>query len=313
MKKLFNKFFNKKIGLLPYIREDVYSLSTSTPQIHGWEIDKFEIPSLWRKSQGEGVVIAVIDTGCDFNHEDLKDNMLQGINFVEPRKDPMDRAGHGTHVASTIAATNNGTGIVGVAPKAKIVPVKALGDDGNGRLDHVVSGIKWAADRGVDFISMSLGSPTPSRELEKALEYAANKGCIVFCAAGNSGPETDIMYPAKYDHTIAIGAIDSNLKRTSFTCSGDSLDFLAPGYDILGCVPNNGYAMMSGTSMSNPFFVGCAALLLSRLKYSNQQIPKSTEEYITILKNHTIHLQDPKYYGKKQYEGYGIIDPRGFF
>lgn len=311
MKKILNKFFNKKIGLLPYIREDISSLSTTSPQVYGWEIEKFNIPSLWSKSQGEGVVVGVIDTGCDFNHEDIKDNILQGINFVNPGRDPMDVAGHGTHVSSTIAASNNGTGMVGVAPKTKIVPIKALGDDGNGRLDHIVKAIIWAADRGVDFISMSLGSPAPSRDLEQAIEYAASKGCIIFCAAGNSGPDVDIMYPAKYDHTIAIGAVDENLNRTSFTCSGDSLDFLAPGHNILGCVPGNNYAMMSGTSMSNPFFIGCSALLLSYLKQQGRSKPKSTEQYIDILKEHTTHLRDSKFSGQKKYEGYGVIDPRG--
>lgn len=311
MKKILNKFFPKKIGLLPYIREDIKGFYTTSPQIYGWEIERFNIPYLWNKSQGEGVVVAVIDTGCDFNHEDIKDNILQGMNFVNPGRDPMDVAGHGTHVSSTIAASNNGTGMVGVAPKTKIIPVKALGDDGNGRLDHIVKAIEWSANRGVDFISMSLGSPSPSRELEAAINYAASKGCIIFCAAGNSGPDVDIMYPAKYNHTIAIGAVDEYLNRTSFTCSGDSLDFLAPGHNIFGCVPGNNYAMMSGTSMSNPFFVGCASLLLSYLKQNDKKRPSSADEYIEIFKKHTLHLKDANYKGQKRYEGYGIIDPRG--
>ena len=119
-------FFNKrKCGLLPYIREDIYGLSPNDGQFYGWEINKFDIPSLWRKTKGEGIKVAVIDTGCDFNHADLKDNMLQGKNFVEVGQPPMDRNGHGSHVAGTIAASDNSLGMVGVAPKAKIIPIKA--------------------------------------------------------------------------------------------------------------------------------------------------------------------------------------------
>ena len=115
---------NKKIGLLPYIREDVFGLSPDNAQIYGWEIKKFNIEKEWTLSRGEGVKIAVIDTGCDLNHPDIKNNLLQGINFVDINKDPQDDNGHGSHVSGTIAANDNGLGIVGVAPKAKIIPVK---------------------------------------------------------------------------------------------------------------------------------------------------------------------------------------------
>lgn len=302
------KWFKKRAGLLPYIREDVNSITVQSGQHYGWELRQFNIPSLWAKSEGDGVVVAVIDTGVDFNHEDLKDNMLEGRNFVNTKEKPIDRAGHGTHVSSTIAGINNGLGMVGVAPKTKIIPVKALGDDGTGTIQDISKGICWAADQGVDFITMSLGSPGTSSLLEKSIKYAAEKGVIIFCAAGNSGPEVDVMYPAKYDECIAIGAIDSRLQRTSFSCSGESLDFLAPGQDILGCVPDNKYAVMSGTSMSNPFAVGCACLLLSYLRSTNQKLPQTVDDYIDIFSKTAKHLQDSRYAFQKKYEGNGIIN-----
>ena len=302
----------KSIKLLPYVREDVYGLSPSDPQYLGWEIIKFDIPKYWKTTAGEGVVTAVIDTGCDLNHPDLKDNLLPGRNFVNSNKNPTDGSGHGTHVASTIAATNNNMGMVGVAPMSKIVPVKALGDDGSGTMSAVADAICWAADhKEVDFITMSLGSPAPATAVEQAINYAESKGKIIFCAAGNSGPNTDIMYPAKYDKTISIGAIDENLNRTDFTCSGDTLDFLAPGHNIIGCVPGGRYASMSGTSMSNPFAVGCAALLLSYNKKYRRYNLNNYQDYITIFKSRTLPLTDPRYRNIKQYQGYGIINLDG--
>jgi len=301
--------FNRKISLLPYIREDIYGMNPNSPAIKGWEITKFNIPEYWKQSRGEGVKIAVIDTGVDFNHEDLKDNILVGKNFVEKNKDPMDVAGHGTHVASTIAAKDNNYGIVGVANKSKIIPIKALDDTGNGSLNNICQSIIWATDNGADFITMSLGSSGTSSHLKSAIDYAESRNSIVFCAAGNSGKNTNIMYPARYENTIAIGAIDKNLHRTDFTCSGDSLDFLAPGHEIIGCVPGNQYAIMSGTSMSNPFAVGLAALLLSYNRRAKKYKLENYKDYVDIFKSTAKSLTDSRYTGNKKYEGYGIIYP----
>lgn len=302
-----------KCGLLPYIREDIHGLSTQSAQFTGWEIQKFRVADRWKYSQGEGVKVAVIDTGCDLYHEDIKNNLIQGKNFIDKNKDPMDGNGHGTHVSSTIAAENNGLGMVGVAPKTKIMPLKALNDDGSGDLRAIVDAITWAADQSVDFITMSLGSPQGTEYLHNAIKYASNKGVIVFCAAGNSGTNSDLMYPAHYPEVISIGAVDKDLNRTEFTCSGDELDFLAPGHEIVGAVPGNRYAIMSGTSMSNPYAVGCASLLLSfsrQIKYSAMDgLLKSAEDYISIFKKSALKLTDPRYSGIRKYEGYGIIRP----
>lgn len=297
------------IKLLPYIREDLHGLNSRMPAMIGWEISDFGIQNFWKETRGENVTVAVIDTGVDINHEDLKNNIIDGINFVNPSEDPIDRCGHGTHVSSTIAAEDNGHGIVGIANKTKIMPIKSLDDNGSGNMENVVKGIIYAADRGVDFITMSLGSDKECKQIEDAINYANKKGCIIFCAAGNSGERTDILYPAKYDKTISIGAIDRRLNRTNFTCSGETLDFLAPGHDIIGCVPGNNYAMMSGTSMSNPYAVGLACLLLSFNKRNKNHKLNDFNDYINIMKKNCRDLEEAKYKGIKKYQGYGILYP----
>lgn len=300
----------RECRLLPHIRKNIYGISTTSSQHYGWQIKTFDVESIWVESQGEGVTIGVIDTGCDFNHPDLKNNIIQGINIIDPSKDPMDDNGHGSHVAGTIAACNNSVGVVGVAPKTKIAPIKALDGRGAGLNTDVAKAIVWAADNGIDIVTMSLGSEYSSRQIEKAIEYAKGKNLIIFCAAGNSGIESGIQYPAKCDNTIAIGAINKDLQICEFSCSGNELDFVAPGYEIISCTPNETYSSMSGTSMATPFAVGCAALMLSyRRKKSLDSQLKDSATYIAELSKNTTHVKDSRYSGNRKYEGYGIIRP----
>lgn len=302
-------FKRKKYGLLPHISKKIYNVSSANAQILGWEIIKFRVNELWSQCSGEGVLVGVIDTGCDLDHPDLKDNIVGGKNFIDSKKDPYDDNGHGSHVSGTIAASNNGLGMVGVAPKTKIMPLKALDDSGMGGEREIASAIEFAADAGCDIITMSLGSKNSSRKIENAIKYASKKGTVIFCAAGNYGPTAPIMFPANMNETIAIGAIDINLERTDFTCFGEELDFLSPGQDIISCAPDDSYTSMSGTSMATPFAVGCAALALSSYRKKNHKKNLTQNDYIELFKQNTTHLKDSRYAYKKEYEGHGILNP----
>jgi len=297
---------SKTLNLLPYKREDVISIQDAK-QKYGWEITAFDLPKTWKWTQGEGVTVAVLDTGVDLDHEDLAENLLPGKNFVNKKEPPTDSQGHGSHIIGSICASNNDLGIVGVAPKSKVIPVKVLDNNGSGKLKDVADGILWAVDQKVDFITMSLGSPYAVPEVHKAIQYAASKGIVVWCAAGNAGKTHNIFYPAAYPETIGIGAIDENFDRASFSCTGPDLDFLAPGVKILSTVPKNWYAVLSGTSMANPFAVGIGCLLLSYKRKKNLNLSlNSSKDYIDFLKEYTISIKDKN----KLFEGFGIIDPR---
>lgn len=296
-----------KVKLLPHIREDITGFNRYAGQVIGWEINKLNIQKVWQKTQGEGVTIAVIDTGCDLDHPDLESNLLPGKNFINPKKQPVDDNGHGTHVAGTIAAINNGQGMVGVAPKAKILPIKALDNRGGGSTLVIARAIDWAVDQKVDFITMSLGSSNSDSELERSINKAERAGVIIFCAAGNSGPTVDIMYPARYQNTISIGAIDESFNRTRFSCRGPAMDFMAPGLNIFSTVPDNSYAIMSGTSMSNPFAVGCASLLLSYNNKYNKIKLENYNDYKTFFAKNAIQLVNHKH-RTRDYQGYGVIN-----
>lgn len=298
------------INLLPFIREDITS-AQEVKQKAGWEITSFDLPSAWKITKGDGVVVAVLDTGCDLSHDDLKENLLTGKNFVNPSLPPIDGSGHGCHIAGTICALDNDFGVVGVAPATKVMPVKVLDDKGSGSLEVVADGIRWAADQGVDFIVLSLGSPNPTPIIHEAILYARERGVVTWCAAGNAGKTRQIFYPAAYPECIGIGAIDEGMHRANFSCTGPDLDFLAPGVKILSTVPTNWYAVLSGTSMATPFAAGVGCLLLSHKRKQNIGISLSkAEDYIEILRRYTIPTTDPKFAGEKFLEGFGIIDPR---
>lgn len=289
-------------SLLPHIKEDIFGLDHNFVQIIGWEISKFNIDQLWSLSTGKNVTVGVIDTGCDLYHPDIKNNIITGKNFLDPKKDPLDDNSHGTHVAGTIAAQNNGLGMVGVAPDAKIMPLKALDGHGKGSEKSIVDAIIYGVDNRCDFLCMSLGAAQNSIKIHNAIKYATKKNVVIFCAAGNAGENKGIMYPAKLPETIAIGAIDTNFGRTNFTCTGPELDFLSPGHNIISCTPNNSYAMMSGTSMSAPFATGCAALIKSIDKMNNTK-----DHYMRIFKKSATKLVSTKYQDHK-FQGYGIIN-----
>lgn len=299
-----------KCKLFPIIREEVLSMQ-DVSQNAGWAITAFNLPSAWEHTKGEGVVVAVLDSGCQLDHCDLVENLLPGKNFVNPKLPPEDDNSHGTHATGIICALDNNYGMVGVAPKAKVIPVKVLDKNGNGDLNIVAQGIRWAADQGVDFISLSLGSPNPLQQIRKAIQYAEKKGVVIFCAAGNSGFSDDIFYPAAYPEPISIGAVDENLIRCKFSCTGKNLDFMAPGNKILSTVPKNWYALLSGTSMACPWAVGIACLILSCKRKGEFKVSLETaEDYRNIFKAYSTEIADKDLSNKSFYEGFGIIDPR---
>ncbi|PTM59563.1 S8 family peptidase [Desmospora activa] len=221
--------------------------------------------------RGQGVKVAVLDTGIDYNHEDL--NVRGGASFVGG--DYIDRNGHGTHVAGTIAAVDNTIGVIGVAPDAELYAVKVLDDSGSGSYSGIAQGIEWAINNGMDIINMSLGGSASSAVLQSAVERAYNSGVVVVAAAGNSGSGTDTVgYPAKYPEAIAVAAVNSSNQRASFSSTGPSVELSAPGVNVNSTIPGSRYSSSySGTSMASPHVAGVAALVKSaNPSLSNVQI-----------------------------------------
>lgn len=303
---------NKKCSLFPYKMEEVLSIQQAKQQAC-WSITSFDLPKTWEKSRGEGVKIAVIDTGVDLTHPDLIKNLLPGINIINPNKLPIDDQKHGTHVAGILVAENNEIGMVGVAPESKVIPVKVLDRSGNGNLLNVAKGIRWSVDHGADILCMSLGSPSPAQEIRKAIQYAESKGVVCFVAAGNAGQTKKLYYPAEYPETIAIGSIDENFNRSDFSNTGESLDFMAPGGRIFSTIPKNWYGILSGTSMAAPFASGIAALLISYRRKKGLIPLKTANDFINEFKDHTLPITNSNLKDKKFFQGFGIIDPNKLF
>jgi serine protease len=226
------------------------------------------LPSARRYTLGQGVIVAIVDTGVKQSLSDLaRTEFLPGYNAITSGTGALDDNGHGTHIAGTIAqSTNNGLGCAGIAPAARILPIKVLNAQGLGSNYTIGVGIRYAVDHGAQVINLSIGGAA-SQTLKDAINYALNKGVTVVCAAGNGGTGA-LSYPARYAGVIAVGASDQSGAKASFSQYGPGLSLLAPGKDILQQTfsrqtGQSGYYYYSGTSMATPCVVGTVALLKS--------------------------------------------------
>jgi major intracellular serine protease len=232
-----------------------------------------EAPEVWNEhnEQGEGIVVAVLDTGIDTTHPDLIPNIIGGRNFT-PEGSPedfTDNNGHGTHVAGTIAGNGK---IKGVAPKAKILTCKVLDGDGSGSYYSIIEGLKYATKwRGVmgervRIINMSLGGSYDDKGLREAVLDACAAGILVVVASGNEGDNNEASYefgfPALYNECVTVAACDENRKLAYFSNNHLEVDIIAAGVQVLSTYPKATYASLSGTSMATPHVAGILALLI---------------------------------------------------
>ncbi|GEM_PF-6797720 len=249
-----------------------------------WGPKKIGMEQAWDITQGsKDVIVAVVDTGVDYTHEDLPTDIIKGKDFVNNDSDPIDDNGHGTHLAGTIGAiANNSKGITGISWNAKIMAVKVLDNQGKGFTDAISSGVKYAVDNGAKVVNLSLtaDSTTPCSQSSDplwadAVKYAIDRGVVVVAAAGNqSGEATNA--PASCEGAISVGAIDVNDARGSFSNYGDRVDIAAPGVNVLSTRASNcqanwcnsgiiggKYIAINGTSMATPHVAAVASLLLA--------------------------------------------------
>lgn len=227
-----------------------------------WNIARIQAPDAWQSSCGEGVKIAIIDTGIA-SHPDL--HIAGGVNTIDGSS-YQDDNGHGTHVAGTAAALGTNGNISGTAPKASLYAVKALDGDGAGYVSDIIAGIDWCIRNKIKIINMSLGlQGSSSAALREAIQRANKQGIVIVASAGNSGPKSGgIDEPASYPETIAVAASTIANGIADFSSRGDGIDIAAPGSIIRSTWLRGGYQVLSGTSMACPHAAGSAALILAK-------------------------------------------------
>lgn len=269
-----------------------------------WGHATIGVAEAWKVTKGAKVKVAVLDTGVDRGHRDLKGRVVASKDFTGSRSGDSDVQGHGTHCAGVIGAAENGAGVVGVAPECELIVGKVLGDNGSGLSTWIAAGIDWAVEQGADVISMSLGSPAADARIKAAVDRATAKGVIVVAAAGNEGPEGTVGYPAGFAGVVCVAAVDNKLATAKFSSRGPAVYVAAPGVNIRSCYPGDRFATMSGTSMATPYVAGCAALYVADRKARN--LKPSPAEFSARVKDTADDLP-PK--GRDTATGYGLIRP----
>ncbi|MCX6578733.1 MAG: S8 family peptidase [Candidatus Aminicenantes bacterium] len=287
---------------------DVERVLMTASEVTDWGLKMLSIPSWWKETRGEGIKVAILDTGVAYNHPDLSHAVTAMEDFTGSKCGPADMDGHGTHVAGIIAARKNRQGVVGIAPKAKLLIGKVLGDNGVGSFKALAKGIYWAIEQNADIISLSLQNAGENEAVHDAIKEAIKNDIFVICAAGNKGPQIDsVKYPAKYPETIAVGAIDRRLKVAHYSSRGDQVDIVAPGEEILSTYPPKIYAVLSGTSMAAPFVSGIAALLIAKHRKLGGETPIKTQaDLLEHLRRTAIDIGSA---GLDPLSGFGLINP----
>jgi thermitase len=259
----------QRTGLFDYVERDQYAhtageIPNDPGFVSQWHLAKIQSSQAWSVTTGSSsVVVAVIDTGVYGTHPDLASNLTPGWNFVKSNPDTSDLLGHGTAVAGVIAAaSNNGIGVAGVSWHSRIMPLLVVDQNDLAAYSDIAEAIQYAADRGVRVINISIGGAVQSPALQSAVDYAWNKGALIFASAmNNSAP--DPYYPAACNHVMAVSATDSNDHLAGFSNYGNWIAISAPGSGILTTVNGGGYAYWFGTSFSSPIVAGVAALSLA--------------------------------------------------
>lgn len=230
-----------------------------------WGVRRVNAAAAWPQTMGAGVKIAVMDTGIDVGHPELKAAVAGGFNAVDADKPGAygDEAGHGTYTAGVIAAARDGRGIAGVAPQARIYSVKVFDAAGNGTFSSLIAGLQWCLDNGIHVVNMSLGSAQGSEALAKAVSAAARAGLVLVASVGNEHGRA-VTYPAAYPEVIAVSSSDQMDGLSVFSNVGPEVDFIAPGTDINSTRMGGGFAVTSGTSVAAPHVAGLAALAIAR-------------------------------------------------
>ena len=311
-----------------YIEEDGFVYANDAELDNAWGVKRIGAGTVHAGGNtGAGVKVAIIDSGIDCTHPDLDANCAGGKDFVNglfgatkgkyKDAEPYDDNGHGTHVAGAVAAENNGVGVVGVAPEARLYALKVMNSSGGGSLSDVIAGIQWATGLNggtkVDIINMSLGTCSDSQSLRDAVSAVCAAGVLVVASAGNGGncSGTDsVRYPAKYPEAIAVASTGRSDQKASSSSTGPDVELAAPGVGINSTVPtgsctycdDSGHKLLSGTSMASPHVAGTAALVLAANPgWTNVQIRGQLQSTADDLGQK----------GRDALYGYGLVDADG--
>ncbi len=278
-------------------------------EVYDWGLRDLNIPDIHKQTLGEGISVAVIDSGKS-NHFEIKNNTSGARNLTRSQSVD-DKNGHSTFVSGIIAAEKNDEGIIGVAPKTKIYFVKAMDDAGRGDPAALAGAISWAVRQQVDIISISAGMFVDFKPIHKAIKDAYKNNIVIVAAAGNSGSRYyDIAFPARYPEVIGVAAYDAKHKAASFSSRGINIAFSMPGVDVYSTWLDNQFCKMNGTSFSAPILSGICALILSkhRSMFASSKTPCETpKQMLEHLKKYAIKLDGP------ETSGFGTIDTRSMF
>lgn len=259
-----------------------------------WGLAAIQVPKLWPKTKGQGIRIAIVDTGVDFTHPDIKSALHRGVNLLNRHQLPMDDNGHGTHIAGTLVASSASFGIRGIAPGASLFPVKAFDRDGAAYVSDIILAIHWCITNRMNIINMSFGMSTYSPALHNAVKSAYAQEIVIVASAGNHGKQNSIDYPARFPQTIAVGATNKGNRIAAFSNQGEFVDVYAPGEAIYSTWLRGQYNELSGTSMATAHVSGVIALLLTKKPKLTASRIKAILTYSAITLTHMNKKTCPK-------------------